>query len=149
MLAVLVLLFVVLPLVEIYVAVQVAHVIGGLDTILLLVIMSFAGAWLAKREGFGIWRRMQLTLNEGRMPTNELIDTGLIFAGGVLMFVPGFVTGILGLLLLLPPIRALARNGLKHRFRNRVTRYTGYVVRPGQQPGEPPRQIGPDDIIDV
>jgi UPF0716 protein FxsA len=146
MLAVLVLLFVVLPLTEIYVAVQVAHHIGAGDTILLLVIMSFAGAWLAKREGFGVLRRMQVTLNEGRMPANELIDTGLIFMGGVLMFVPGFVTGILGLFLLLPPVRALARNGLKHRFRNRITHYTGYTIRPAEPPR---RQIGPDDIIDV
>lgn len=148
MLAVLVLLFVVLPLAEIYVAVQVAHVIGGLDTILLLVIMSFFGAWLAKREGFGVWRRMQMAVNEGRMPTNELIDTGLIFAGGVLMFVPGFITGILGLFLLLPPVRALARNGLKHRYRGRITTYTGYTVNPAR-PADPQRQIGPDDIIDV
>ncbi len=148
MLAVLVLLFVVLPLVEIYVAVQVAHVIGGLDTILLLALMSFAGLWLAKREGFGVWRRMQMTVNEGGMPANELIDTALIFAGGVLMFVPGFITGILGLFLLLPPVRVLARNGLKHRYRNRISYYSGYTIRPAQRP-EPPRQVGPDDIIDV
>ncbi len=146
MLAVLVLLFVVLPLLEIYVAVQVAHVIGGLDTILLLAAMSFTGLWLAKREGFGIWRRMQLTVNDGGMPTNELIDTALIFAGGVLMFVPGFITGILGLFLLLPPVRVLARNGLKHRYRNRITYYSGYTIRPAEPPHQ---QIGPDDIIDV
>jgi UPF0716 protein FxsA len=146
MLAVLVLVFVVLPLVEIYVAVQVAHVIGAFQTILLLAAISFFGLWLAKREGFGVLRRMQQTVDEGRMPTNELIDTGLVFVGGILMFVPGFVTGILGLLLLLPPVRALARKGLKHRFRGRITYYSGHTIRPADPPQ---RRIGPDDIIDV
>jgi len=142
MLAVLVLLFVVLPLIEIYVAVQVAHVVGALDTIGLLILLSVVGAWVAKHEGFSVFRHMRMALDQGRMPTNELIDAVLVFAGGLLLIVPGFVTDAIGLLLLLPPVRALFRNALKHRFRGRVQRYT---VRPA----EPPRSIGPDDIIDV
>jgi len=131
------LVFVVLPIVEITVAIQVAHHIGGLDTIGLLVIFSFAGAWLARREGFSIIRRMRDQVDQGVVPTNELIDAALVFAGGVLLFVPGFVTGVLGLLLLLPPVRIGVRTTLKHRYAGRV-----YRLGPGG-PG------GNGDIIDL
>jgi UPF0716 protein FxsA len=136
-LAVVALVFIVLPIVEISVAIQVAHHIGGLNTVGLLLIVSIAGAWLAQRVGFSVLRRMREQVNNGVVPTNELIDTGLVFTGGVLLFVPGFVTGALGLLLLLPPIRAAARSALKRRFRGRV-----YRLGPGG-PG------GPGNIIDV
>jgi UPF0716 protein FxsA len=146
MLAIFVLLFVVLPLVEIYVAIQVGHVIGALNTVALLILFSVAGAWIAKQQGFSVLRRMRISLDAGRMPGNELIDAGLVLAGGLLLIVPGFVTDAVGLLLLLPPTRSFFRNALKHRLRSRVQRYT---IRPAERPGEPPRAIGPDDIIDV
>jgi UPF0716 protein FxsA len=136
-LAVFALVFVVLPIVEITVAIQVAHHIGGLDTIGLLLLFSIAGAWLARREGFSVLRRIQEQVGNGVVPTNELIDAALVFAGGVLLFVPGFVTGVLGLLLLFPPTRIAARAGLKRRFRGRVYRLG---------PGGP---TGPGGVIDV
>lgn len=137
MLAVFALVFVVLPIVEITVAIQVAHHIGGADTIGLLVLFSIAGAWLARREGFSVLRRMRDQVDNGVVPTNELIDGALVFAGGVLLFVPGFVTGALGLVLLFPPSRFAARSALKRRFRGRVYRLG---------PGGP---SGPGGVIDV
>jgi UPF0716 protein FxsA len=134
-LAVIALVFVVLPIVEITVAIQVAHHIGGFNTIALLLIFSFAGAWLARRQGFSIVGRIRDQVERGVVPTNELIDAALVFAGGVLLLVPGFVTGALGLLLLLPPVRSGVRAGLKRRFAGRVYRLGG--------PG------GPGNIIDV
>ena len=141
MLAVFALVFIVIPLVEIYVAVQVAHVIGALDTIGLLLVLSIGGAWLTKYAGFGVISRIRQQLSAGRMPTNELIDGALVLAGGVLLVVPGFVTGALGLVLLFPPTRTLARGTLKRRFQGQVT----YLGPNGH------RHIdgGPDDIIDV
>lgn len=141
MLAIFALVFIVIPLVEIYVAVQVAHVIGGLDTIGLLLVISIGGAWLTKYAGFGVISRIRQQLSAGHMPTNELIDGSLVLAGGVLLVVPGFVTGALGLFLLFPPTRVLARGTLKRRFQGQVT-YLGPNRR---------RHIdgGPDDIIDV
>jgi UPF0716 protein FxsA len=139
--AIFALLFIVIPLVEIYVAVQVAHVIGALDTIVLLALISIGGAWLTKYAGFGVISRIRQQLSAGHMPTNELIDGALVLAGGVLLVVPGFVTGALGLLLLFPPTRSLARGTLKRRFQGRVT----YLGGPhGNHPIG-----GPDDIIDV
>ncbi len=123
MLAVLALVFVVYPIVEVTVALQVAHHIGVANTIGLLFLVSIAGAWLAKRQGFSIIRRMRDDVDRGLVPTNALIDTALVFAGGVLLFVPGFVTGAIGLLLVLPPIRVSTRNALKRRFQHRVHRF--------------------------
>ena len=137
MLAVIALVFVVLPIVEITVAIQVAHHIGGANTVGLLLLVSIAGAWLARRQGFSIIRRMRDDVDRGLVPTNALIDTALVFTGGVLLFVPGFVTGAFGLLLVLPPIRIATRNTLKRRFQHRVHR-----LGPG------PRG-GPGDIIDI
>jgi UPF0716 protein FxsA len=133
-LAVLALVFVVIPIVEITVAIQIAHGIGGLDTVALLLVFSIAGAWLARREGWSVLRQIQQQLENGAVPTNELIEAGLVFAGGVLLVVPGFVTDAIGLLLLFPLSRHLARLALRRRFGLRVRR-----VGPG----------GTDDIIDV
>lgn len=141
MLGLLFVLFVVVPIVEIYVAVQVAHAIGALNTVGLLILISIAGVWLAKYAGFGVISRIRKQLAAGRMPTNELIDGGLVLAGGVLLIVPGFVTAAFGLLLLFPPTRAVARGGLKRRFQGQVT-YLGGPIGNG-------RLDGPDDVIDI
>jgi UPF0716 protein FxsA len=121
--AVLVILFVVFPIVEISVAIQVAHHIGGANTIALLLLFSIVGAWLAKRAGFGVLARMRDQVDQGVLPGNEIIDGVLVLTAGILLFVPGFVTGIVGLVLLLPPVRVTVRNGVKRRLRGRVTRY--------------------------
>jgi UPF0716 protein FxsA len=138
--AIFALLFVVLPLVEIAVAVQVSHVIGALNTIVILILLSLSGVWLTKFAGFGVVARIRTQLEAGRMPTNELIDGALVLTGGVLLIVPGFVTAVLGLLLMFPATRAIARTAMKHRFRGRVT-YLGGSVDNG-------RLDGPD-IIDI
>ena len=141
MLAIFALLFVVIPMVEIYVAVLVGHAIGALNTIGLLLLLSLAGVWLTKHEGLGVISRIRRQLEANQMPTNELIDGGLVLAGGIMLIAPGFVTDALGLLLLFPPTRIVARGILKRRFQGRVTYFGG---APGSG-----RLDGPDDIIDV
>jgi len=119
-----VLLFVVGPIVELYVIIQVAHVIGAWDTIALLLIESALGAWLMKRQGRVLLRRIQAQLEASQLPTKELVDGGLILLAGALMVAPGFLTDILGFLLLLPPTRAIARRAVMHHFTGRLG--TGY-----------------------
>ena len=101
-------LFVVMSLVEIYVLVEVGQAIGALNTIALVIIVALVGAWLAKHEGASVLRRIQAQLNAGRMPSNELIDGGLILTGAILLITPGFVSDLLGIFLLFlawpPPI---------------------------------------------
>ena len=114
------LLFLVVPIFELYVIVQVAHAIGILDTIGLLILDSLVGGWLMKREGMGVLRRLQAKLAAGELPSTELVDGFLILFGGALMLAPGFVTDLLGMALLLPPVRAVVRRVLARRFKTVV-----------------------------
>ncbi len=107
------LVFLVVPLAELAVIIQVGQWIGVLDTLVLLVLISVVGAWLAKREGIGVWRRIQRQLQLGRMPGNELIDGFLILFAGALLLTPGFLTDVLAISLLAPPTRAVARTALR------------------------------------
>lgn len=113
---VLVLLFLVVPIVELAVIIQVGQAVGVWNTIGLLVLMSVLGGWLMKREGLGVLRRVQRTIDAGRVPTTELVDGLLIVIGGALMLTPGFLSDILGMSLLLPPVRAVVRRTLARRF---------------------------------
>ena len=104
--------FVVVPLVEIYVIVQIGQVIGAWWTIALLVVDSLLGSWLIKREGSRAWRALRTALDEHRMPARELADGMLILIGGTLMLTPGFVSDIFGILCILPFTRPLGRRVL-------------------------------------
>lgn len=110
--AVLLLLFLVVPFAELYVILQVADVIGGWETVGLLVLMSFLGSWLVKREGARAWGAFQLATKEGRVPAKETADGALIILGGALLLTPGFLTDVLGILCLLPPTRVVVRRTL-------------------------------------
>lgn len=120
MIGVLLLLFLLVPVIELYVIVQVGQALGVLPALALLVAISVVGAWLVKREGLGVWRRAQQQMQRGELPTNELIDGVLVLLAGALMLTPGFVTDVAGLLLLLPPTRALARGAALRRSRDRL-----------------------------
>lgn len=116
----LVLLFIVVPIVELYVIVQVAGGVGVLETIGLLIVVSVVGAWLVRREGLGVLRKVQAQLAAGEMPTKQLVDGGLILFAGALMLTPGFVTDAVGVVLLVPPTRVAVRTVLMRRFRGRI-----------------------------
>lgn len=114
--SVLVLLFLVVPLVELYVIIQVGQAIGALNTIGVLLLDSIIGGWLMKREGLGVLRRIQDQLNRGEVPGKDIVDAFLILFGGALMLTPGFLTDLLGIALLLPPVRIVVRRVLARRF---------------------------------
>jgi len=127
--------FVVVPLVEIYVLIQVGQVIGPWWTVLLLVLDSILGTWLIRREGRLAWRALQESIGHGRMPTRELADGALILIGGTLMLAPGFVTDALGILLILPPTRPVFRRLLMTLVARGVI---VNVTRPGPGPASGP-----------
>lgn len=120
MVGVLVLLFLVVPLAELYVIIQVGHAFGALNTIGLLIIISFIGAWLAKREGLGVWRRFQRQVESGSVPGREIADGVMILAASALLMAPGFLTDIVGILLLLPPVRVAVRAAVLRRAARRA-----------------------------
>ena len=121
MFAVLALLFLVVPFLELYVLIQVGRVVGALPTVALLLLVSAAGAWLVKREGLSVLRRAQAQLREGHVPTTELVDGVLIVLAGALLVSPGFVTDAAGILLLLPPVRLALRTYARRRLARRTS----------------------------
>jgi UPF0716 protein FxsA len=130
-------LFVVVPLVEIYVLIQVGQVIGPWWTILLLVADSIFGTWLIRREGGRAWTALRTALESGRMPARELADGGLVLIGGTLMLSPGFVTDVFGILLILPFTRPLFRGALTRLVTARLLSAPRNARRPGPGPDGP------------
>jgi UPF0716 protein FxsA len=120
MVGLLALLFLVVPIAELAVLIKVGEAIGVWNTIGLLILVSVVGAWLAKREGLGVIRRMQHQLELGKLPGAELVDAFLVLLAAALLITPGFLSDILGILLLLPPVRAAVRTLLRRRFARRI-----------------------------
>lgn len=105
-------LFVVVPLLEIYMVIQIGQAIGAWWTVLLLVVDSLLGAALLKREGAAAWRALRDALAAYRMPAHELADGVLVLVGGTLLLTPGFITDVFGFFFILPFTRPLARRAL-------------------------------------
>jgi UPF0716 protein FxsA len=113
-------LFVVVPILEIYVIIQVGQAIGAWWTIALLIADSVIGSMLMRSQGRAAWRRFQVALAEGRMPAREVVDGVLVIFGGAFLLTPGFCSDIVGALLLLPPTRAVIRRFIVRRFSFRM-----------------------------
>ena len=139
-------LFVVVPLLEIYVLVQVGQVIGAGWTILLLLADAVLGTWLIKHEGGRAWRALRDALQSGRMPATEIADGALILVGGTLMLAPGFITDAFGILLILPFTRPFFRRVLAATVARRMLLGAVDVRRPGPGPAEGPVVRG--EVID-
>ena len=105
----LVLIFIVLPIAELYVIIKVGEAIGVLPTIALLLLDSFLGAALLRSQGRAAWRRFNDALAAGRIPTREVFDGAMVILGGAFLITPGFITDVIGALLLIPPSRAIFR----------------------------------------
>ncbi|MDX6608653.1 MAG: protein FxsA [Solirubrobacterales bacterium] len=125
--AIIVALFIVVPIVELYVIIQIGSLIGVLPTIALLLADALLGSLLLRHQGRGAWRRFNAALAEHRFPGREVADGLLIAIGGTLLLTPGFVTDIVGLILLIPPTRAIVRR----LMRGYVTRRFLIVGAPG------------------
>lgn len=110
---VLMLLFIVVPLLELAVIIRVGAVLGVIETLMLLLVISVVGAWLAKREGLGVYRRFRQQISEGRVPGAEIVDGVLVICAAALLLTPGFLTDAVALLLLVPPVRASVRGWLR------------------------------------
>ena len=114
-------LFLVVPFLELYVILEVVGpALGAPLTILLLAADSVIGALLFKSQGRSVWRRFNTALSEGRVPHREVIDGVLVIFGGAFLITPGFLSDIVGALLLVPPTRALVRRFLVRRLGRRL-----------------------------
>ncbi|MGZ8763872.1 MAG: FxsA family protein [Acidimicrobiia bacterium] len=136
MLVVIVALLVVVPLAELTVMIAVGQWIGVWEAIALLLAVSLVGAVLVKRQGVGAWRRIRSEVRSGQVPAAAVLDGALVLFAGVLLIIPGFLTDLVGLCLLVPPVRDLIRRFAGRRITRRV-RYIDAVsseMRP-----QPPR----------
>ena len=111
----LVLLFIVVPIAELALLIQVGQLIGVWWTVLLLIADAILGSWLLRTQSRAAWLRFNEALANGRVPHREVIDGVLVIFGGVLLLTPGFITDIFGLLFLFPPTRVLLRGLLVRR----------------------------------
>lgn len=121
-LALFVVLLVAVPILEVYLLVQVGQAIGALPTIAILVLEAVLGGWLMRREGARTWKALDGAFRGGRVPTGELADAALVLVGGVLLMLPGFVTDVLGLFFLIPFTRPFARRVLAFFVARRLSR---------------------------
>jgi UPF0716 protein FxsA len=141
-----VLLLVLWPIAEIAVFLQVVSWIGVLNTLALMVAISLCGAWVVKRQGLGTLARMRAELDDGRIPTGPMTDGGLLALAGFLLLIPGFVTDVFGVALLVPPVRRGVRHVLARRFSvraGRVRRGPDYldVDEAHRRPPDPPELL--------
>jgi UPF0716 protein FxsA len=147
---VLALLFVVLPVVEIYLLIQVGQVIGAWWTVLLLVADGVLGSWLMKHEGTRAWRALREALESRRMPARELADGALILVGGTLLLTPGFLSDLVGFFFVLPFTRPVARTALT-RFLTRKflsgPGTPGFPTSGGGAHGQARQRPGPDSVV--
>jgi UPF0716 protein FxsA len=136
MLLPLVLLFIVVPIAELAVLIQVGQEIGVWWTIAILIADAVLGSILMRAQGRVAWRRFNEAMAAARVPTREVLDGALVMFGGLLMLTPGFITDILGFVLLIPPTRAVVRTVLARRLTQRMV---VSMSRP---------RARPDDVVD-
>ncbi|MEZ4524734.1 MAG: FxsA family protein [Desulfobacterales bacterium] len=108
--------FTLIPAAEIFLFIEIGKTIGTLNTFLLVILSGFAGAWLARMQGMQTLLRVRASLDQGIMPAEELVDAVIIFAAGVVLLTPGFLTDVMGLVLLFPPTRFHFKRFLRHHF---------------------------------
>jgi len=133
-------LLLVVPILEIATIIAVGKVIGGWQTLALLLLESALGAWLVRREGARAWAALTTALNTGRMPSRELADAALVLVGGTLLLAPGFLTDVVGFFFILPLTRPIARSVLETVVARRLL---GEVFGGRRGPGGRGRGPGP------
>ncbi|MBU1194906.1 MAG: FxsA family protein [Proteobacteria bacterium] len=108
--------FTLIPVIELYLLIKTGIVIGGFNTILLVIFTGFAGAWLARMEGINTMMKLRTNLQNGLMPAEELLDAAIIFLAGAVLITPGLLTDCFGLLLLWPVTRNKFKQMLRKKF---------------------------------
>ncbi|MFV2058064.1 MAG: FxsA family protein [Thiohalomonadales bacterium] len=112
----LLLIFLLVPIVEIYLLIQVGGVIGALPTVVLVVFTAVMGAWLIRIQGISTLQRVRKTVAEGGIPAFEVLEGLMLLVAGALLLTPGFFTDTIGFLFLMPALRRLLLIWLSSRF---------------------------------
>src|SRR3954469_13254201 len=137
----LIVIFIIVPIAELYVIFKIGDAIGWAPTLALLVVDSLLGTWLLRSQGRSVWRRFQDTMQAGRVPHREVFDGVLVIFGAAFLITPGFLTDIVGVILLLPPTRSLIRRWIIRRGGG----FFGCSIATGRRA---PATEGPDFDVD-
>ncbi len=116
----LVLIFIIVPLMEILLLIEIGSRIGTLNTILIIVLTGILGAYMMRQQGFTILANIRGNLSQGRMPTGELINGVLVLVGGILLLTPGFFTDAVGFVLLIPTTRGFVRKKIQLLIQRKI-----------------------------
>lgn len=114
--------FTIIPMIELYILIQLGTAIGGLSTILIVIATGFFGAWLARLEGIQTMLKVRASMQQGIMPAEEMIDAMIILVAGIVLITPGLLTDLTGLLLLWPPTRSRFKTFLKRKIKELTAR---------------------------
>jgi len=121
--------FTLIPVIELYILIQIGTVIGSFSTILLIISTGIAGAYLARAQGMQTMMKVRSSMQQGIMPTEDLVDAVIILAAGIVLLTPGLLTDLFGLLLLFPPSRTLIKRYVRDYFRRSVQAGNMHVRR--------------------
>ena len=121
--------FTLIPVAEIYLLIKIGYSIGALNTVLVVIVTAFVGATLARIQGLQTMLRVRTSLQQGVMPTEDLIDAFIIFVAGIVLLTPGFITDIAGLLLLFPLTRYHFKRYLRYKFDDWINNQTIHIRR--------------------
>lgn len=144
MLSRLLLLFIIVPAIELVLLIQMGQWIGVLPTVGLIVITGIAGAYLTRQQGMQVWRRMQQELHSGQMPGEAILEGAMILVAGAVLMTPGVLTDAMGFLLLIPPTRKLMSRFVSAQFQKRIA--NGQIRVQGFGPMGPMGMGSMDDL---
>ncbi len=116
--------FTIIPVVELYLLIEIGSVIGSLNTVLIIILSGISGAYLARMQGMNTMVKLQKSLQQGIMPKEEIIDGIIIFVAGIVLITPGFVTDITGLLLLFPATRNVFKRFIRSKIDSLISNKT-------------------------
>lgn len=145
----LLLLFILVPLGELYLFMTLGAQLGFPNTIAIIIITAIIGAALTKSQGRLAMAKFQQATSEGRMPHKEALDGLMILLAGAVLLTPGFLTDTIGFLLLIPPIRALVRNSLASRLKGKIKVVTPGFPPQAEEESDPPSKLDDGKVIDV
>ncbi|MGI9244862.1 MAG: FxsA family protein [Verrucomicrobiales bacterium] len=144
----LLILFIAVPIAELYLFMTIGSQIGLLQTLLIIALTAVLGAWLTRMQGARALERFQKASAEGRLPHEEVIDGLMILIAGIVLLTPGFLTDAVGFALLTPPVRSFLRKHFAQALKSRVQIVTPGGATPGAAPGRPPR-TNDDGVIEA
>ncbi len=150
MLGKLLLLFIIVPAIELILLIQIGQVVGTLPTIALIVFTGVLGAFLAKRQGMQVLTRIRIGTQSGQIPADSIFDGAIILVAGAFLMTPGILTDSVGFLCLIPVTRQMIKNFIRAKFEKAVQSgqiFTASTVNQGNQPTDQQRYTPPDDVV--